>query len=210
MWNPCSEKHPESTSKTSPWGVSGGPPAHAGGQGWRTRYLCTCLRSQYCILFRPPSGGEQYLRKRGRKRDENKGRGREPGATEPAPNWFGFSHRRVDPGASAAPHGSGQWLSSFGSCDQFKLRLKQQQQEAGISEWAEWRNLLLLSWRQTTAHWLVPILKIDGRMLWDLSSVETEDPIGIRGGGSYLKAPSADKQQKNVCQWNAVLNRISF
>lgn len=26
-------------------------------QGWRTWYLCTCLRSQYCILFRLPSGG---------------------------------------------------------------------------------------------------------------------------------------------------------
>lgn len=47
----------------------------------------------FCLDFHQ---GERYLRKRGRKWDENKGRGREPSVMEPAPNWSGFSHRRVD------------------------------------------------------------------------------------------------------------------
>lgn len=42
----------------------------------------------FCLDFHR---GEQYLRKQGRKWDENKGRGREPSVMEPAPHWSWFS-----------------------------------------------------------------------------------------------------------------------
>lgn len=58
----------------------------------------------FCLDFHR---GEQYLRKRGRKWDENKGRGREPGAMESVPHWSWFSRSHADSGATAATNGWG-------------------------------------------------------------------------------------------------------
>lgn len=44
----------------------------------------------FCLDFHQK---ERYLRKRGRKWDENKGRGREPSVMEPVPHWSRFSRR---------------------------------------------------------------------------------------------------------------------
>lgn len=57
----------------------------------------------FCLDFHQ---GKLYLRKRGRKWDENKGSGREPSVMEPVPNWSRFNRRHADSGAMAATHGS--------------------------------------------------------------------------------------------------------
>lgn len=47
----------------------------------------------FCLDFHQ---GERYLRKRGRKWDENKGRGREPSVMELVPHWSRFSRTHTD------------------------------------------------------------------------------------------------------------------
>lgn len=64
----------------------------------------------FCLDFHQ---GERYLRKRGRKWDENKGRGREPSVMEPVPHWSRFSRRHADSGATAATHGCGHSQSAI-------------------------------------------------------------------------------------------------
>lgn len=48
---------PESYTKTLSWDLHKTGSGFGRGQGCRTWYLCVCLLSQYCILFRLPSGG---------------------------------------------------------------------------------------------------------------------------------------------------------
>lgn len=53
----------------------------------------------FCLDFHR---GKLYLRKWGRKWNENKGKGKEPGVMEPTANWSRFSRRRRDGGTTAA------------------------------------------------------------------------------------------------------------
>lgn len=82
------------------------------GQGWRTWYLCVCLLSQYCILFRLPSGGT--VSKKTRKEMGWKQRKRKGTQCDGAC----LSLIQVQPetcghGATAATHGCGHSWSSF-------------------------------------------------------------------------------------------------
>lgn len=53
----------------------------------------------FCLDFHR---GKLYLRKWGRKWNENKGKGKEPGVMEPTANWSRFSRRPRDGGTTAA------------------------------------------------------------------------------------------------------------
>lgn len=76
------------------------------GQGCRTWYLCVCLLSQYCILFRLPSGGtvsKKTRKEMGWKQRKRKGTqcdGACPSLIQVQPDTHGH-------GATAATHGCG-------------------------------------------------------------------------------------------------------
>ena len=56
----------------------------------------------FCLDFH---WGKLYLRKWGRKLDENKGRGKEASVMEPVANWSRFTRQHGDGGNTAAPRG---------------------------------------------------------------------------------------------------------
>lgn len=98
-------------------------PVFGEGQGCRTWYLCVCLLSQYCILFRLPSGGT--VSKKTRKEMGWKQRKRKGTQCDGAcPSLIQVQPETCGPGATAATHGCGYSRSSFYLFD-LKWRHKQ-------------------------------------------------------------------------------------
>lgn len=139
----------------------------------------------FCLDFHQ---GEPYLRKRGRKWDENKGRGREPSVMEPVPHWCSFSQRHVDMAPPLLLMCLLIHWALFRYSRHFKLKLKQQQQctntqtHTKISEWSgEGGDVtcFLLS-----SQLLALSLKIGGWM--DLRG----------GGGAFIKTITVKREEE--------------
>lgn len=123
-------KHP---SRMSPLAVSGGLPAYAEGQGWRTHNICALVYIHSIVFCLDFHQGERYLRKRGRKWGWKQRKRK--GTRCDGAQLIWVQPRTCGPGASAAPHGPGQPLSSFKPCGQFKNKAQTATTTADRNPW---------------------------------------------------------------------------